>query len=124
MKRIRITVGSVVAEAELNATRTAQAIWDGLPVTSRAQTWGEEIYFTIPEKTALENGQEVVALGDLAYWPPGKAFCIFFGATPISQGAEIRPAGKVTVIGKLRGNAKAFRQAADDDPVVIEKLEQ
>lgn len=124
MKGIRITVGSVAAEAELNATRTAQAIWDSLPVRSRAQTWGEEVYFTIPVKMPLENGQEVVALGDLAYWPTGKAFCIFFGATPASRGAEIRAASKVTVIGKLKGDAKAFRQATDGDPVTIEKLER
>jgi len=40
----------------------------------------------------LENGQEVVELGDLGYWPPGQAFCLFFGPTPASQGDEIRPA--------------------------------
>ncbi|MQY73309.1 MAG: hypothetical protein GH142_06550, partial [Dehalococcoidia bacterium] len=77
-KRIRIKAGSVEALAELNDTRTAQAIWDNLPIKGRANIWGDEIYFGIPVSIAQEKGQDLVEVGDLGYWPPGQGFCIFF----------------------------------------------
>ena len=80
---------------------TTKAIWDVLPFESKAQTWGDEIYFSIPVAVDEENAKEVVELGDLGYWPPGAAFCIFFGKTPASKGDEIRPASRVNVFGKL-----------------------
>ena len=72
-------------------------IWDALPIEASASTWGDEIYFGIPVAAGEEMGQEVVELGDLGYWPPGSAFCMFFGPTPMSRGDEIRPASPVTV---------------------------
>ena len=76
---IVITAGSIRLEAELNDTFTAKAISNILPITAAANTWGDEIYFSMPITLELENGQEVVDLGDLGYWPPGGAFCIFYG---------------------------------------------
>ena len=73
-----------------------------------------------PVDAALEQGQEVVELGDLGYWPPGRAFCIFFGPTPASRGAEIRPASAVTVIGRVSGDATLFRQVRAGTTVTIE----
>lgn len=121
-KRIRITAGPVTMEAELNDSQTAQLIWEALPIEARGNTWGDEIYFSIPVAADLENSQGVVELGDLAYWPPGTAFCIFFGPTPMSQGDEIRPASPVNVIGKLRGDPKAFKQVKSGTAVKIEQL--
>jgi hypothetical protein len=97
-RRIQISVGAIETEAELNDTRTAQAIWKALPIKDRANLWGDEIYFWIPVKLKLEAGQELVSIGDLGYWPKGNAFCIFFGRTPVSQGDEIRPAIPVTCV--------------------------
>jgi hypothetical protein len=71
----------------------------------------------------LEDGQEVVDLGDLGYWPPGHAFCIFFGRTPASRGDEIRPASAVTVIGKLQGDPTVLKQVRGGSPVRIEASE-
>ena len=122
-KRIKITAGGVSATAVLNETATAQAIWDALPITGRANTWGDEIYFSIPVKLGTEKGQEVVGLGDLGYWSPGTAFCIFFGPTPMSRGSEIRPASPVTVFGRLEGDATAFRTVPGGARVTIERLE-
>jgi len=109
-------------EAELNDSQTAQLIWEALPIEARGNTWGDEIYFSIPVAADLENSQGVVELGDLAYWPPGTAFCIFFGPTPMSQGDEIRPASPVNVIGKLRGDPKAFKQVKSGTAIKIEQL--
>jgi len=122
-RKVRIKAGQVTVDAELNNTTTAQAIWDALPITARANTWGDEIYFGIPVDKELEKGQEVVDMGDLGYWPPGHAFCIFFGPTPASRGAEIRPASPVTVVGKIIGDATALRRVKSGDRVTIERAQ-
>src|SRR5689334_8800651 len=110
-RAIRITAGGVSVAAELNESRTAAAVWDALPIDAKAQTWGDEIYFAIPVDAEEERtAKEVVALGDLAYWPPGKAFCIFFGPTPASRGDEIRPASAVNVVGRVGGDATVFKK--------------
>ena len=90
-RSIRIRCGELIAVATLNDSSSAQAIWDALPLEGSANVWGDEIYFRIPVSLAEDEAQEVVELGDLGYWPPGNAFCIFFGPTPMSQGNEIRP---------------------------------
>ena len=119
---IVITAGSIRLEAELNDTFTAKAISNILPITAAANTWGDEIYFSMPITLELENGQEVVDLGDLGYWPPGGAFCIFYGLTPASQGDEIRPASAVTIIGKVQGDVTALKQTRVEQ-VAIEAAE-
>lgn len=118
-KIIRITAGKVEAEAELNGTRTAHAIWQALPITGRANRWGDEIYFSTPLTLELEAGQEVVSVGDLGYWPDGKAPCIFFGPTPVSRGDEIRPASPVTVFGKVIGDATIFKKVVAGTRITI-----
>lgn len=120
-KIIIITAGEVSMEAELNDSKTAQKIWDALPITAKANTWGDEIYFSIPVKIGEEDGREVVEVGDLGYWPPGNAFCIFFGPTPASTDSEIRPASPVNPIGKVLGDAKAFKKVRSGATINIVK---
>src|ERR687886_160870 len=119
---ILIKAGDVRVRAELNDTRTATAIWEALPIEARGNTWGDEIYFSIPVRMKTERGQETVALGDLGYWEPGNAFCIFFGPTPASIAQEIRPASPVTVVGRCLGDATIFKQVRPGEPVRIEEL--
>jgi len=121
--KIRIAAGAIEAEAELNNTETAQAIWQALPIKGRVSLWGDEIYFSIPVNLQLEEGQKVVSIGDLGYWPNGSAFCIFFGRTPVSQGDEIRPASPVTVFGKIIGDARVFKKAAEGTRITITSWE-
>ena len=123
-RNIRITAGPVQLAAALNDTQTAQSVWDALPLAAAANTWGEEIYFGIPVNADLEQGREGVELGDLGYWPPGRAFCIFFGPTPASRGDEIRPASAVTIIGRVAGDATLFRQVRAGTTVTIERIEE
>jgi hypothetical protein len=119
-RAIRITAGAVTAEAELNDSTTAAAIAAALPIDAKAQTWGDEIYFDIGLALPAEAPREVVALGDLGYWPPGQAFCIFFGPTPMSRGDEIRPASPVNVVGRVVGDARAFKRVRAGSRVRIE----
>lgn len=121
VRRIEIVAGEVAAEAELDQSETAEAVWDALPIEGTANIWGDEIYFSIPLTLELEFGQEVVQLGELGYWPPGRAFCIFFGPTPASEGDEIRPASAVTIFGRILGNATAFKAVKDGTQVTIRR---
>ena len=120
-KQIRIKTGAVTALAELYDTNTAEAIWQALPVSSQVKTWGDEIYFSIPVKMGLEDGQELVNAGDLGYWPTGSAFCVFFGPTPVSGEGEIRPASAVNVFGKLLDEPTLFKDAKEGEQVTVEK---
>jgi len=121
-KRIRILISDLKVEAELNESKTAQWVGETLPIESKTNLWGEEIYFTIPVKAGLEEGaREVVSPGELGYWPTGHAFCIFFGPTPASRGDEIRAASAVNVIGKVLGDPKVFRKVKDGVKVTLEK---
>lgn len=122
-KRIKILIGDLRVEAELNNSKTAQSIWEALPIEAKGNTWGEEIYFSIPVKTGLEQGaREVVSSGELGYWPTGHAFCIFFGPTPASRGNEIRAASAVNIIGKVLGDPKVFLKVKDGAKITIERV--
>jgi len=122
-KKIIIKSESVSAQAALNDSETAQKIWELLPFESVVNTWGDEIYFEIPlEDELAESPREVVEIGDLGYWPPGKGFCIFFGPTPISSDKEIRPASPVNLIGKLQGNAKDFKKVKTGEKITVSAL--
>jgi hypothetical protein len=123
-KKIRIKAGNVEADAVLNESPTADKIWGALPLEARGNTWGDEIYFEIPVKCTLEkDAKEVVKEGNLGYWPPGSAFCIFFGPTPASQGREIRAASAVNIIGQVSGDATLFKKVPQGARVRIEKAE-
>ena len=106
---ISIIIGGEIVPAELNDSDTALAIVDKLPIESAFSTWGDEIYFSIPVKKGLQKGKSLVEMGELGYWPPGNAFCIFYGATPGSTEDMIRPASPVDSIGKVIGDPKIFK---------------
>ncbi len=122
-RRIRITAGSVCIQGELNDSPTASAIESALPIEATVRTWGDEIYFPIPVEQLLDDAAaEIVDMGDLGYWPRGKAFCIFFGPTPASRGEEIRPASAVNLVGKVSGDAREFKVVRDGELVRIENV--
>lgn len=119
-ERIVIRAGSVTLQAELGESPTARAIRSALPLAASANTWGDEIYFPIPVHESLDDtAAEVVEVGDLGYWPRGNAFCIFFGPTPASRGDDIRPASAVNLVGRVLGDARAFKAVKDGDTVEL-----
>jgi hypothetical protein len=120
-RRIRITAGSIAMDAVLDSSRTATAVWDALPLSVPGQTWGDEIYFGIPVTAKPESPRETVEMGDLAYWPPGSAFCIFFGPTPASRGSEIRPASEVNVFGRVVGDPTVFKKVRSGTTIKVER---
>ena len=121
VRNFRITAGDVVIAAALNQTATADLVWAALPIEAPASTWGDEVYFGTPVEAEEDDAQEVVELGDVGFWPPGQALCLFFGPTPASRGDEIRPASAVNVIGIIEGDPTVLRQVRSGDRIVVER---
>ncbi|NVL89659.1 MAG: hypothetical protein HWN69_01515 [Desulfobacterales bacterium] len=122
MKQIKIILGDLILDAELNDGPTAKKVWEALPIETSFNTWGDEIYFSIPVEAELESdAREVVESGNLGYWPSGNAFCIFFGPTPISSAGEIRPATAVNMIGKVIGDAARLKEKMSEAVIMVER---
>jgi len=120
-RKIIIEFNNLSFEGLLNDSNTSNLIWDSLPMNSSVSTWGDEIYFSIPVNEEEEDAKEVVELGDLGFWPPGNAFCIFFGLTPASSQGEIRPASPVNIIGSINGVLGALKQVNPGESVRISR---
>ena len=124
MHEIRITTGKIEMLATLNDAPTAERIWDALPIESTVNTWGQEIYFSIPVQCDLgSEARDRMEIGEVAYWPTGSAFCVFFGKTPASKSDEPRAASPVNPIGRCEGDVKVFRQVREGDTVRLERIE-
>lgn len=120
--KIKIASGDISAVAELKDTQTAGEIFSSLPIEASANRWGDEIYFPIAAKLDAEpSAIDVVEAGDVAYWPEGSCFCIFWGKTPASKGNEIRAASKVNVFGRIRENPKIFGKVKNGDLVRVSR---
>ena len=120
---ILILVNDLTLEGFLGDTPTARDLAAALPITGKAQLWGEEIYFAVPQVVADldDTATPVVQVGDLGYWPTGKAFCIFFGMTPASVPGEIRPASPVNLVGRVTGDPCCLKLVPEGAVVQIEK---
>jgi uncharacterized protein len=122
MNKIKIRFDQRIFTAELNDSPTAAAIWEQLPVESQVNTWGEEIYFEIPVDMPQEAGaREILSVGELGYWPAGKAFCIFFGPTPVSTDEHPRAISPVNILGRILGDTQELKSIQDQ---VIVRLER
>ena len=119
--RIQITAADILVVADIEDTPTAALLLESLPIQASANTWGDEIYFSILVDVDAADPREVVEMGDLGYWPPGSAFCIFFGPTPASRGDEIRPASPVNVFGRVEGDPRVFKRVASGELVRLER---
>ncbi|WP_321421391.1 cyclophilin-like fold protein [uncultured Methanobacterium sp.] len=92
---------------------TAQEFHENLPMEGEAQLWQEEVFFPIPFEHDYENPSPSADKGDVSYWPPGKAFCIFFG--------DSQPASDVNHIGRVVEGLEIMKRAEEGDWVVIRK---
>jgi hypothetical protein len=124
-RRINIQVGEIGLTARLNGTETADLIWEALPFEVNGTRWGDEIYFEIPVElaTASDARQEMV-VGELAYWPQGHAFCIFFGPTPVSLGEEPRAYSDVNPFGQIEEGFEQLSSIEDGTTVTVTRLRE
>lgn len=122
--KIRITIGPLTMEGELNDTETARAVARALPYRASFDTWGDEIYFTTTVQAGLEgDARDEVEAGELGFWPPARAFCIFFGPTPMSTPGRIVAASPVNIIGRINGDASRFKTVTHETEVLVEPAE-
>ena len=108
-------------EATLNDSDTADALSSVFPIEASVNLWGDEIYFGVELFMDNEKPQETVEIGDLAYWPPGNAFCIFFGETPASLDGQIKPASAVTVIGRIESDPSLLKRVTSGENITIRR---
>jgi len=124
MRKLVIMAGDVRAEATLNDSPTTDALWAVLPIEAAANVWGQEIYFGIPlAAPETPDARQDMEIGEIAFWPPGTAFCIFFGPTPVSHGGKPRAYSPVNPLGKIDGDATVFRAVKDGEMVTLAKAE-
>lgn len=122
-RQVQITAGAVTIVAVLNDSPTADALWEVLPITASAQTWGDEIYFAIPVEAENDDfAEETVEMGAIGFWPPGNALCLFFGPTPMSAPGEIRPASAVNVLGMMEGDATVLKRVPGGATVTVARV--
>ena len=123
MMRIRIHWANGEVTATLKDTPTAREVHAALPCTSRANTWGEEVYFSLPVTAELEpDAQEVVPPGTVCFWVEGSSLAIPYGPTPVSQGNECRLVTKVNILGQLDGDPRVLDSIRDGDPITVEPI--
>ncbi len=123
MRKLKMTIGGIEITAELFDTPTADAIYQNLPFSSTARTWGEEVYFDTPVTSKNEaDARDVVEAGELAFWLAGNAIAIGFGPTPVSQGEEIRLASPCNVWGRAVEDVRGLMVVKDGDPITVERL--
>jgi len=110
-------------EVELFDTPTARALLEALPFESRAQTWGEEVYFATPVKAKLEkDARQVVDPGTVCFWTEGDAIALPYGRTPISTDERPKLASRCNVLGSIVGDPKRLAAVKGGETVRVEKL--
>jgi hypothetical protein len=119
--QIQIRIADINLTATLRDTPTAEAILAALPIESRAQTWGEEVYFSTPVSVELEpDARDVVQAGELAFWIEGSCIAIGFGRTPVSQGDEIRLAARTNIWADTTDDVRQLKIIQTGDPIHVD----
>ncbi|MDD1751539.1 MAG: hypothetical protein LUQ38_00410 [Methanotrichaceae archaeon] len=102
-----------VAELDQRNPNIANRFYQMLPFEAAANLWGEEIYFEIPLKNEDENTSPGSVKGDVSYWSPGNAFCIFFGQT--------QPYSPVNHLGKILEGLEIFSNVKVGDRIILNR---
>ena len=120
--QIKISVQNITLRAELTDTACGKAVSEQLPLEAIPEKWGDEFYFEIPVAMPLdETATTKVRIGDIGYWPPGRAMAIFFGPTPMSVGPDPVPASAVNLVGKVIDDVTILRKVKGASNIRLEK---
>ena len=120
--RLRIEAGKVDLTVNLLDTPTARAIADAAPFEARAQTWGEEVYFTTPVSARLEpDARQIVEPGTVCFWTEGDALALPYGRTPISTDERPKLASRCNVLGRIEGDARLLSRIKAGEKITVSK---
>lgn len=124
MRRARISAGSASLDVVLKETPTADAIWEALPISSMASTWGEEVYFSVPVSRPREkDARDLLKMGEIAFWPDGDAIAVVYGRTPISGPGEMRLASASNIWAQADGDPTVMDSVRSGDKVRVERVD-
>ena len=124
MTRIEITWPRGTLTAALDDTPSARAVLAALPCTSSANTWGDEVYFSIPASVRLEaDARQVVDPGTVCFWVQGGSLALPFGPTPVSEGDECRLVTRVNILGKIEGDPRILKTVRDGDEIGVRRID-
>jgi hypothetical protein len=124
-RQIKITSNEIEVIAGIDDSETANRIWEALPIESSVSTWGEEIYFAIPVQIEeSDDARQDMDIGELGYWPPGSALCIFFGRTPASTSDQPRAASNVNPFGMVSGDMTSLHSIRQGDRITVSRVEE
>ncbi|HJT62192.1 MAG TPA: cyclophilin-like fold protein [Burkholderiales bacterium] len=119
---LRIEAGQLVLMVELLDTPTAKALVAALPFEARAQTWGEEVYFTTPVSVKLEpDAKQIVEPGTVCFWTEGNALALPYGRTPISSDERPKLASRCNVVGRLEGDPQMIGKIRSGEKLKVSK---
>jgi len=116
LRRITIEIagiGQAIAELDERNPGIAEQLLQKLPLIGKANLWGEEVYFEIPLNLDNENTSLCASTGDISYWSPGPALCIFFGQT--------QPYSAVNHLGKVTDGLYLFKKIKEGDRIVLSR---
>ena len=120
--KLRLEAGKVVLTIELLDTPTAKAVVAALPFDARAQTWGEEVYFSTPVSAKLEpDAKQIVEPGTVCFWTEGDAIALPYGRTPISTDERPKLASRCNVLGRIEGNPRDLQKIRSGDRISLSK---
>jgi len=103
--------------------RTVKALLNAMPLSGIAERWGDELYFDCGVEVGEKSSQREVNVGDMAYWPQGRAVCIFFGTTPISKDDRPIAYSDVNVVGRILGDISLLKSARGGCSIKIYRLQ-
>jgi hypothetical protein len=116
LRQIEIEIigkGRALAMIDEENPEIAEALWQRLPIEAKANLWGEEVYFEVPLEMEDESPTPISKAGDISYWSPGPAFCIFFGQT--------QPYSPVNHLGRIMEGLDLFREVRTGDRIVLNR---
>ncbi len=112
---IQIVVEDLVLRAELFETECARRVYEALPLEADFNTWGDEFYFAVQVDCSPDETYTLkVRVGDIGYWPVGRALAIFFGPTPASTGPDPVPASEVNLVGRLLDDPQRLKEVKEE----------
>ena len=120
--KLRISAAGANFDVVLKQTPTAKALLAAVPFEARAQTWGEEVYFSTPVSVKLEpDARQIVDAGTVCFWTEGDALALPYGRTPISTDERPKLASRCNVLGRLEGNPRELAKIRSGEKITVSK---